>query len=270
VSNTLAETRTRPALRLSPTALSRYNTCPRAYRLIYVDRVQLPEKRGPALVVGSAIHLALKWFFGLSLENRSLEVLHQALRSAWAKERRPGTFSSREEEASYGREALDMLERFAKGHDLTVKPLARERWVSARLSNGASVYGKVDRLDSVPDGLELIDYKTGRRALEEDEIAGEPAAHVYTIAAEAETGRQVSAVRFIYLALGRDVFWRPEHEDVETARESLIELTDAIASDAEFPATPGDHCRICPYAFACGEADRTRLEDLDVPEAFPF
>ena len=259
------------ARRFSPSALGRYQACPKAFWFHDVERVPVPEAPSPVLAQGNAIHHALERAFGLPAEERNAETLHRALRSVWAQHRKRGSFQTTDEEADYGNAALAMLTSFAQNFDLGGRPLAREQWVSGRLSNGVELFGKVDRIDALNEhALEVTDYKTGRRVIDPYDLPGEPAAQVYVLATEATYGRPVERVRFIYLATGDDVRWEPEREDVAQAGERLLDLTNEIMGSEEFPANPGLQCRWCRFALICPDRQRVALDDLHPDEALPF
>lgn len=264
--------------RISPTAIARYRSCPRAAWFQYVARTPRIEQPSPALVVGNAVHAALERFFGLPPGDRApaAEVLARCLRSVWPKHRTAGAFLSREEEGDWGRQGLRMLADFAGRFDTTVVPLAREQWVSTRLSSGVELYGKVDRIDGGPsDGgpptggaLRVVDYKTGRHVVED--LLDEPAVQAYVLAVEDRYKRAVEQIRFIYLASGDDIWCDLEREDVEFARESLTAAASAMYADQEFAPMPGEHCARCPYAHVCPDAGRVDLADLVVDDDLAF
>jgi putative RecB family exonuclease len=257
--------------RLSAAALNRFRVCPKQFRLVDLERSPRRDGLSPQLAAANAVHHALERFFGLPVEQRAPELLERALRSVWPAHRKPGTFASRDEEAAWGRAALEMLETFACRFELSVTPLAREQWLSVRLENRIELFGKVDRIDESPAGaLEIVDYKTGRRPLDADDLRREPAAQVYVALAEAAYSRPVERVRFIYVALGLDVAWEPEREDVDAVKSELLQLTEEIRTATEFPAVPGTHCRFCPAALHCDERQRVELRDLKPVEALPF
>jgi RecB family exonuclease len=256
--------------RISPSAIARYQACPRAAWFQYVAQVPRIERPSPKLMVGNAVHAALHLFFGLRPEDREppVEVLHRCLRAVWKRHRRPDTFATEHEEAQFGVQALWLLEQFAERFDTSVVPLARERWVSTRLPNGVELYGKVDRIDGevrvgAKGALTVIDYKTGRCRLDAEDVAKEYAAQTYLLAVEEEYAREVERVRYLYVA-GLDVTWEPEREDVEDVRERLVELTTRMYADREFEAKPGEHCGYCPFAHVCEDAGRVEPADLEV------
>lgn len=274
--------------RLSPAAIGRFRLCPKSFFMADVERMPREEQPNPQFCQANAIHHALERFFGLPAVDRRPENLERALRSVWPTHRRPGAFVSREQEAAYGLEALEMLRRFGERFNLNTRPLAREEWVQARV-RGAELFGKVDRIDAVPTagaaaaaeagmpvdgreviGLELVDYKTGRVELDEDDLRHEPAAQVYLLATEASYRLPVERVRFIYLRSGHDISWYPEREDVEALGERVLELVGEMRGEIEFEARPGSHCRFCPVARRCPDRQSVTLADLVPVEEMAF
>jgi RecB family exonuclease len=228
-------------------------------------------------MLGNAIHAALYLFFGLPPEQRepTADRLHACLRHAWREHCKPSFFASVEEERAYGLRALELLTTFALRFTTDSVPLAREQWVALRLPNGVVFRGKTDRVDGeVHPGskgtLEVIDYKTGRVMLDDDEVADEPAAQMYLLATEQKYNREVHRVRFIYLAYGQDARWEPEREDVDLVRERLVARTDEMLADRVFETRPGAHCARCVFAHLCPDAGQVNLDDLEVDDELVF
>lgn len=256
--------------RLSPSALDRFRRCPKQFFLQDVERTPRLNEASPVLAQANAIHDALAQFFGLPRESRAPENLERALRAVWRRNCKPGSFRSVAEEVSYGVGAIEMLRRFAGSADLEARPLAREQWLSLRVG-GIELFGKLDRLDRARGGgLNLIDYKTGQRQLEPEDLRDEPAVQVYLLAAEAQTSLPVERVRFVYLAHGSEVVWEPEREDVESLRERLTKVVARIQTTEAFTASPGPHCRFCPFRLVCGDNGRVSLADLDPDPELAF
>lgn len=270
--------RARLPRRISPRDIADYRVCPRRVWFRRIAKAPQRDVQSPTLMVGNAVHTALYLFFGLRSGDREPveERLHQCLRVAWPRHRKPDTFANREEERDYGLQGLKLLSAFAENFDTAAAPLARERWVSTRLPNGVEIFGKVDRVDGeVRTGsratLDVIDYKTGRKVLENEDLADEPAAQLYLLASEDEYGREVRRVRFLYLASGAEARWEPEREDVEDIRQRLLDVTGQMFKDQSFEARPGEHCAHCAYAHLCPDAGRVELTDLEVDgDELPF
>jgi RecB family exonuclease len=256
--------------RISPSAISRYGLCPKQYRLNDLERLAPKQQRSPILARANAVHHALERFYGLPPEHRQPENLERALRSVWP-EHRVGVFHSVDEEIFHGQAALEMLRVFGRTFDLDALPLAREQWLTAELPSGVQVFGKVDRIDPLRGGgIEIIDYKTGAKMLDERDLRGEPATWVYVAAAEAAYDELVRRVRLIYVPAGVDVSWEPERDDVKELRKRLIRIVGEIETETAFVATPGEHCRWCAFALRCEERTRVTLEELVPVEGLPF
>lgn len=258
------------ANRISPSAINRWLTCPKQYRAYDLERTAPKPEPSPILARANAVHHALERFFGLPDEHRQAENLERALRAVWPEHRR-GAFRSLDEEIEHGQAALEMLRTYGKRFDLHALPLAREQWLTAELPGGVQIFGKVDRIDAMRGGgLELIDYKTGTRMLEAQDLKHEPAVWVYVAAAEAVYQDEVRRVRLIYLATGAEVAWEPEREDVTALRKRLILTVREIEAATAFPAQPGSACDWCALRLRCRERTQVALEDLVPVEGPPF
>jgi RecB family exonuclease len=257
--------------RLSASALRRFETCPKQFYLADVARADKASTESPRFAQANAVHHALERFYGLPLEHRSGETLIRALRFVWPMHRGKDLFLDKKEEAAYGLQAIAMLESYANNFDLAVRPLAREQWLSTRLAGRIELFGKLDRIDRRPDGtIQVIDYKTSERSIDECDLPGDIAAQTYAVLARAAYQSEVSAVRYIYLPLGSEVSWRPEQEDVDQAEQALEGRVDQILNAESFPAQPGRHCRYCPFALTCAERQQVSLDDLTVTEELAF
>jgi putative RecB family exonuclease len=263
--------------RLSAVDLTDYSECPRRVWFRRVAQVRREEEASQVLMLGNAVHAALYMFFGLRPADREpLEQrLHQCLRAVWRQHSTPGLFANVEEEKVCGTRGLELLSNFATRFTTDTEPLARERWLDLKLPNGVRFRGKADRIDgevrpTSKGTLEVIDYKTGRHMLDDDEIVDEPAAQIYLLAVEQMYQREVHRVRFIYLAHGQDARWEPEREDVEAVRERLTTKTNEMRADQEFVARPGAHCLRCRFSHLCPDAGRVELTDLEVDDEIGF
>jgi RecB family exonuclease len=256
--------------RISPSAISRWISCPKQYKLHDLERRAPQAEPSPVLARANAVHHALERFHGLPDEDRRPANLERALRAVWP-EHRCGAFRSLDEEIEHGRSALAMLKLYGERFDLQAVPLAREQWLTAELPDGVRVFGKVDRIDAVRGGgLEIIDYKTGTRALESCDLKHEPAVWVYVAAAEAAYVDEVRRVRLIYLPLGVEAVWEPERDDVRVLRERLILTVREIEHASTFPARVGPHCSWCPFRLRCRERTQVSLDELVAVEGPPF
>lgn len=250
----------------SPTALATYQACPAQYEFQYIKKELVEDEHSVPLYFGNVMHQVMAFLYGLPLEDRSVDAAQQALRVFWSKGDR-SVFSSKGEEAAWGTRGLEALEWYCSNHDLMIRPLVREDFVRAQLPNGQILFGKVDRVDrfasSGEEGIEVIDYKTGKCRIDDDDLPRELAAQHYALVCQLRYGLPVLRVRFIYLVDSVDRYWEPEQEDIDQIQAQLSELTEQVTSDTEFVATPSEEaCRFCRYRLVCPDVDATNLADI--------
>jgi putative RecB family exonuclease len=258
-----------PAIkRLSPSAIDRYRSCPRQFQLRDLVGVPLNEQRSPALAIGNAVHAALALFHRLDSSARDTEAIHRCLRSKW-REHTAGVFSSEAEERTAGLTWLDHLAHYAACREASVAPTAVESWIRLRIA-GVDVVGRADRVEPLDDGLRVVDYKTGRCRLLDQDLPGETAAIVYALGAQAAFGKPTRCVSYLYLAEHTEISWHLEDDDLEEAGRWLTAHLHEIAADREFEPLPGEACRFCHVRDHCPDADRVRLSGIAVPNDLCF
>ncbi len=119
------------------------------------------------------------------------------------------------------------------------------------------VSGKIDRIDSRPDGtLVLRDYMTGKAPLEPGFLfrgGQQLQMSFYLLAAERQfPGRRVADAFLDYVDGGRQVPLDPAALKGEKFRELLRGMVDAIASGTFVQEHTS--CRFCDYKAVCGPA----------------
>jgi RecB family exonuclease len=121
------------------------------------------------------------------------------------------------------------------------------------------VSGRVDRVDERDGELVVVDYKTGRGALGEDDARGSLALALYVLGVRRTFRAPCTRVELHHLPSGQVHAW--EHDDaslqrhVTRAEGIAAEATAAVASgdDEAFPPRPSSLCGWCDYAQHCPE-----------------
>ena len=253
---------------LNPSKLQCYLDCPKQYRFRYIDK--RPERRafGPS-ALGRSVHKALRDFYAMEPDERTIDNLLRALRRAWDG---IGYRSAKEAEDAFSR-AEDMLRRYHAGtNPQDVRVVAMEsKFSRAFSSNGVLVTGRVDRIDNVNGEYVIVDYKTGRFGSDDIVLNESLPLSLYAIAVSAVMGRDVSRIAVEHLPTGRRAeTWR-SLERLDHDWTKLTGLVGEMRPGAEFPARPGSLCRWCDYLVACPEGRRSLRvenappEDEDVP-----
>jgi len=187
------------ALFISYTGLKDYIRCPRSF---YLKNVYRDPKTGyklqvtsPYMTLGALVHDAIKWF--LQMQGQvTKDQLIQKYRNLWLKYRgKRGGFSSIEDEASFGKRGLKMLDNFFDNTAVLERQLKTNDFLKFKIDEGTFLNGRVDFLGELGDGtLHVLDFKTGSKD-EEDSLQ----LHIYAILAESNLQKPVSKVSFWYL-----------------------------------------------------------------------
>lgn len=242
----------------TPSRLGSFEDCPRRYRYTYLDRPAPPK--GPPWAhnsLGASVHTALRNWYGLPVPRRQPAALPTLLRATWVRE----GYRDEEQERAVFRRALEWLERYVAGLDPADEPVGVERTVAAR-TRVLALSGRVDRIDRRGDELVIVDYKTGRGGVSEDDARGSRALALYAYAAERTLRRRCRRVELHHLPTGAVV----AHEHTEQSLErhlaraerdarDIVAAERALAAggdpDEVFPTRPGSLCSWCDFRASC-------------------
>lgn len=236
------------AFRASPSKIALFEDCPRRYRFKYV--LKLPSVPRPWLSFGNSMHAALKELFDLEPDARTWEALERALRANWVRD----GYADAEEERRYGIRALDGLKRFFETEpDVRTlpPPRLREHWIEVKVGD-VVLNGKVDRVDETPEGLTVVDYKTGEPKAPE-RASADLAFTIYAILVRGLLRRAPSRFVWHFVEAGEKVVTVREPEALDRALEDVLGMVERIRAEAEFPPITGPGCRFCDYLERCPE-----------------
>lgn len=247
----------------TPSKLGAFDDCPRRYRYGYVDRPAPPK--GPAWAhnsLGASVHTALRSWYLLPPDKRTVEALPGLLKATWVRE----GYRDEAQERTIFALALEWLEGYVAGLDPQDDPVGVERYVAVK-TGLLALNGRADRIDRRGDELVIVDYKTGRTGLSEDDARGSRALALYAFAASRVFRRPCHLVELHHLPSGTVAAYR--HTDESLARQvSRAEATARDILDAErsaaggtdpdqaYPARPGALCSWCDYRRSCPEGSQ--------------
>jgi putative RecB family exonuclease len=246
-------------LRLSPTRLRLYLFCPKAYHYYYIRGLRWGEITA-ASSFGSSLHRALQAFHDRGvLAPPSVEDLLQNFHSSWT----TAGYQDSAEEAERRNAGEGILRQYfetarAPGRE-TLLVERQVKWEYPRYV----LTGKLDRLDWLPGGeLEIIDYKSGRQSVTEDEVRGSLAMAVYQLIV-ARLHPQAPVLATIYcLPTGARVTVQRSAEELDRLEEEVGAVAEQILGETSYTATPGPHCASCAFQRICPAA-WTRRGDED-------
>ncbi len=242
----------------TPTRLLTWLDCPRRYRFSYLDRPAPPK--GPPWAhssLGTSVHTALAAWFALNPRQRTPQRGAGLVREKWVRE----GFRDDTQSVQVRERAAGWVRDYLADVDPRAEPLGVERTVS--VPTGQLVLsGRVDRIDERPDGsVVIVDYKTGRRPLSDDDARSSLALGVYAVAAARTLRRPCAVVELHHLPTGTvaaashgpEGLARKVAEAESIAREARAADASYAAGDTEgpFPARPSSLCSWCDFRSAC-------------------
>ncbi|NRQ40060.1 PD-(D/E)XK nuclease family protein [Nonomuraea sp. NN258] len=215
----------------TPSRLNAWLDCRRRYRFTYLDRPQ-PAK-GPAWAhnsVGASVHNALAGWWREPYERRTPAMASLLLTNGWITE----GFRDTEQSAHWLGRSRDLVTGYVATLDPADDPVGVERTVATR-TKVIALSGRIDRLDRRGDELVVVDYKTGRRPLTQDDARGSLALAVYAIAASAMMRTACLSVELHHLPTGEIVEWRHTDESLARHLRRAEELAmEAAAADERY------------------------------------
>ena len=109
--------------------------------------------------------------------------------------------------------------------------------------------GSIDRVDETPEGLRLIDYKTGTGKTELKSEDKEQLL-IYQLASETLLRQPVKELVFNYLEEGREIGFLGKEKEIEKIKEKIIKTVEEIQL-GEFPPKPSELCKFCDFNYIC-------------------
>ncbi len=222
--------------------------CPRAYYLknLYRDPVTNNKLQiaSPHLTLGSTIHDTIAWYCEQEPKPTKDETI-QKFRQLWKNYRQKrGGFETLEEEASFGKRGLQMVENFYN-HATALDPCAPTvKFPKYMLIDGVILTGNMDYVGERADGsYSVVDFKTGAR--DETSILQ---LNIYSILTEANMGKEVTWGGFWYLDredLPRQAALDPVQQTLDWLVEKAKEVKAAVEkNDWVCKKYPGQ-CKDC-------------------------
>ncbi|HSX58084.1 MAG TPA: PD-(D/E)XK nuclease family protein [Candidatus Saccharimonadales bacterium] len=238
---------------ISHTSLNDFEKCQQLYYLrnLYRDkkfgnnfRIQVAS---PYLSLGEAVHDAIDNFITrYQGDQRTKDNLMYEFKRGWAlKPGKIGGFKNKGQEEEFKARGEAMLERFYKNERYSKGTPLRIDFPKLPLigEDDAILVGNFDWLEETPEGLHILDFKTGK---EEDENSQQ--LPIYALLAEHNFKKPVTKVSYWYL--DRDD--EPVEKNITDLTETLNrvkEKTDKVAaaiSVKAFPCQSGEEkCKYC-------------------------
>ncbi len=244
----------------SHSQLSTYETCPRQYKIAYIDRIEV-ETEGIEAFMGSRVHDALEKVYR-DLKVTKLNTLEELLRfyhQGWEKNwnemiRIVRKEYSIEDYRRLGEKCItDYYKRyypFDQG-----KTLGLEEYMTFPLEEEKDyrIRGYIDRVTLVDGALiEIHDYKTSNRLPTQEDVNSDRQLAFYQMGVS-EKWPGIQEVRLIwhYLTFDTEIQTSRTLDQLDQLRKKTLELIHQIEAERQFLPKEGPLCDWCNYQGFC-------------------
>jgi DNA helicase-2/ATP-dependent DNA helicase PcrA len=228
-------------------ALDVYEKCPLQFKYSFIYKI--PRKPAINMRVGNLLHKVLEYFHkNYTRKDASLGDLLRLLEEAWKMARLPGSIQWRQ----FKEKAITGLTNYFDDFKLeSNKPAYFERSFTLKVEKHR-VKGRVDRVDITPTGgYELIDYKTGRTRTQR-ELERDLQLSVYSLGAMEAWNIKPEKATYYFLIENKRLSINHQDEQLEEAKEKILELAEGILAENFEPKPDYQNCRYCDYQILCG------------------
>jgi putative RecB family exonuclease len=238
---------------ISATKLRTYQRCAYSYYLRYEKRVANGQGYGAA-ALGAALHQTLAkchrdWHYHEAIPDR------RWFHRCWDQHSQGLTLQQVRE----GRSILDgYYDRFVATEPALRQPMAIDGKIQAKLqieNLEFQVVGRYDRLDFLPNGLELIDYKSAKdvKLPEVEELDLQMG--LYAFALEQTYQQRLRYLTLLFLRTGERVRYRVTQRHQRQAVQMISQLATQLRHAKNWEANPGSHCSSCSFSCYCAAAN---------------
>jgi DNA helicase-2/ATP-dependent DNA helicase PcrA len=233
----------------SPSKLRTYEDCPAMYRFGYV--LGIPQKKKTFFELGTLVHAVIERLSKRIIDGHDVtedEAL-ALLDAAW----KASVWDLEELERQDRQAAEEMIRDFLVHQAARSSDIAGvEQWIDLELE-GRRVSGKIDRVDDLGDGLEVIDYKTSKKPESRPKLKQDFQMVLYWEGAECAYQQPVKRVGHWYLRHDKEVMVEISPDEREEVLERARGIIRAVEAGS-FGATPGYRtCMYCDYADLCDD-----------------
>lgn len=244
---------------ISYSQIQEFKVCPLHYKLKYILRIPMPQSAAQSF--GSTLHKTLADFYiGLANGGRgTVEEMESLYKANWISE----GYHSKQHAEEMRKRGQGYLEKYYKNDfDKDKVPLLIEYpftfWVGDKNGLNLKVGGRIDRVDATDDGIEIIDYKTGKVPTER-ELRDNLQLDVYALSAtelrDPPFGRSPEEITLslYYFDEGKKITIKRKKEQLEKAKEEILRAVKEI-SVSDFKCSGSVLCRTCEYKIFCSSA----------------
>lgn len=253
---------------MSFSQIAAFTTCPQQYK--YAHLLKIPTFGRHQLSFGQTMHGTLQKYLerlqdmqaevqSSLFEERSkktpydippLSLLMEIYESSFIDEWYPSP-EVKEEYRQKGRDACKVFYEQVRAQP--PRPWKLECGFHVRVDD-VVLKGRIDRIDTIEGGVEIIDYKTGNP---KEKLTWEDKRQlvIYALAGEQCFTPPLNVVKltYYYLENGATISFVPTEKEKEKLRAMIVETVGELRA-SDFTPTPGDHCKWCDFKDICPAA----------------
>jgi len=229
---------------LSYSQISMYQTCPLQYKYSYI--LNIPRPPSHALSFGITIHDTLRDFHSQKMFDK--EVSYEDLIKMYEKNWQPLGYEDEKHRQERFESGKELLKDYYEKHKDDKKPLGLEKSFNIRI-DGIKFYGRIDRIDSLDDGVEIIDYKTGKTKTQKEVDKDDQVAY-YALGVKEALKMNPKKLSYYFVESGEKISTTRAQEQLDEKKKEVHEVVENMKS-GNFKADPGMQCRWCDYSEIC-------------------
>ncbi|MFA6189423.1 MAG: PD-(D/E)XK nuclease family protein [Sulfuricurvum sp.] len=237
---------------LSSSGLKSFLTCKRQFYYKYIEKIkehEKPQDLSREREVGNRLHNALEKIYALSDHYKSALEIKQALGNALHADESYDVLQRYVEEL-WIEKLVPFYEYESKRFASGIRVGYREKESDA-IIEGIRLTGRIDRIDRTDDGLEVLDYKTGKYASTSSDVSDKDVDYQLSIyALLCEQLGTVARCGVYDLNTGKIEF----EQFLEAKTQKLKEILQMLSSNKQWVWEMSEdlsHCRYCTYATLC-------------------
>jgi DNA helicase II / ATP-dependent DNA helicase PcrA len=248
------------------TQLAAFKSCPLQYKFAHVLKVPVFGKS--VFSFGKTMHNTLQQYFGAWIERTSqkqadlfdapqnkkqnaLPVSEKELMEIYESYWQDDWYKDDDNREEYRKKGEVQLKAYFKSIKKNPpKPLFIEQGFTLKFGD-VILKGQIDRIDEFEDGVEVIDYKTGKPKTAKDlKKEDKEQLLMYQIAVRDVLGLNPKKLSFHYLEDNSVVSFSGKEEELIKLQEDVVERVDKIRNSSFIPK-PGFACNFCDFKDIC-------------------
>ncbi len=243
----------------SHSKLSMYETCPRQYKLWYIDRIRPHEgEEGIEAYLGNRVHETLEKLYRelLLTKMNTLEDLLEYYKRQWEKNWHDNVVILKKEftrDHYFSTGLLAISNYYGRHYPFNQsKTLATERLIVFKIGD-YTIQGYIDRLSHDGKGrYEIHDYKTSAHLPTQDKLDRDRQLALYQIGIRAHFRDATDVVlKWHYLIHGKEFTSTRSDSQLRELEKEVVSLISTIERDTVFPPVESSACDWCEVDLYC-------------------